>query len=254
MIEELFAWSRLDCLPAARRLGFRSEAAALQTRHRRLRSHWAPHLAHTRAALLESARAAAASPEPPSRAWIMGAGLLHDVPLPELLRQFERIDLVDVAFSPAARAAARRHPGRVVCTPLDVTGVLDDLSADPARAAPAMPAQAWCASVNLLSQLPLLPGAALRKRGTDEQRIGQFARALQQTHVNALQRAAHACLLIEYAQTDPASGREVEVLLPAWPARLTDSGWRQIGQWQWLLNPAGETVQPQARAMQAWHR
>ena len=59
MIAELLAWWRIDCLPAARRLGYRREAAALVVRHRRLRDHWADHLAHTRAALRASARQAA---------------------------------------------------------------------------------------------------------------------------------------------------------------------------------------------------
>lgn len=252
MIEELIAWARLDCLPAAQRLGLRREAAALAVRHRRLRMHWAEHIAQTRAALLAAARLSAAAPAAPRRAWIMGAGLLQDVPLDELLGLFERIDLVDVCFGPAARAAAREHAGRVRCVPHDVSGVLEDLSRDPRLAAPPMPADAWCASVNLLSQLPLLPCAARLDDGRSEVEVERYGRSIQQAHIDALSRVQHACLIIEYAQT--RTDAPDEVLQPGLPDRLAVDGWAAGPRWHWALNPAGETIEPTGRAMQAWWR
>ena len=258
MIAELLAWWRIDCLPAARRLGYRREAAALVVRHRRLRDHWADHLAHTRAALRASARQAAEARDAPKRGWVMGAGLLHDVPLKDLLDCFERIDLVDVAFAPAAREAARRYPGRVACVMQDVTGLMADPSGaslrNPSEALPPLPGDAWCASVNLLSQLPLLPCAAWLRQGMAEPEVERRGRAIQQAHVEALQQAAHACLIIEYAQTHPPPGPADTPLLPGLPARLAASGWLQHDTWHWPLNPAGETELPEGRAMQAWSR
>lgn len=253
MIAELLAWWRIDCLPEARRMGYRREAAALVVRHRRLRRHWADHLARTRAALLASARQATCSRDAPKRAWIMGAGLLHDVPLTQLLDCFERIDLVDVAFAPAALDAARRHPGRVVCVMQDVTGLIADRSGD-STGAPPLPEGAWCASVNLLSQLPLLPCGTWLRQGMAEPEVERRGQAIQQAHVDALQQAAHACLIIEYAQTHPPPGPADMLLLPGLPARLAASGWLQHDTWHWPLNPAGETGLPEGRAMQAWSR
>ncbi len=252
MIEEAIAWARLDCMPAAQRLGLRREAAALAVRHRRLRTQWADHIAQTRAALLASARRSAAAPDTPRRAWIMGAGLLQDVPLRELLDLFETIDLVDVCFGPAARVAAREHAGRVRCRPHDVSGVLEDLSRDPQRAAPPMPADAWCASVNLLSQLPLLPCAALLDSGEAEAVVERYGAAIQQAHIDALGRVPHACLIVEYAQT--RTDAPDDVLLPGLPDCLIRDGWSAGPRWQWALNPAGETDEPSGRAMQAWWR
>lgn len=252
MIEELIAWARMECLPAAQRLGLRREAAALAVRHRRLRAQWADHIAQTRAALLASARRAAALPDAPRRAWIMGAGLLQDVPLRELLDLFETIDLVDVCFGPAARAAARRHRGRVRCARQDVSGVLEDLSRDPQRASPPMPADAWCASVNLLSQLPLLPCAALLNSGEAEAAVERYGTALQQAHIDALSRVPHACLIVEYAQTRATAPDEV--LLPGLQDRLIRDGWTAGARWRWALNPEGEADEPSGRAMQAWWR
>lgn len=252
MIEELIAWARLDCLPAAQRLGLRREAAALAVRHRRLRTHWAEHIAQTRAALLAAARLSAAAPDAPRRAWIMGAGLLQDVPLRELLDLFETVDLVDVCFGPAARAAVRKYSGRVRCVRQDVSGVLEDLSRDPLRAAPAMPADAWCASVNLLSQLPLLPCATLLERGEAESAIERYGAAIQQAHIDTLGRVPHACLIIEYAQTRASAPDEV--LLPGLPEHLVADGWAAGPRWHWPLNPAGETIEPTGRTMQAWWR
>lgn len=262
MIAELWAWWRLDCLPVAQRLGYRREAAALSVRHRRLRAHWADHLAHTRAALIESARACRTAPVAPKRAWIMGAGLLHDVPLTELLELFERIDLVDVTFSPAARAAARRYDGRVRCVMQDVSGMLAAPAREPLQAAPDMPPDAWCASVNLLSQLPLLPCSALLRQGLPEDEVERRGRAMQQAHVVALRGAAHACLIIEHAQTHvpknaknpPQTCLPDQLLLRGVPEQLAATGWTRGSCWHWSLNPAGETDLPEGRAMQAWSR
>ncbi|MFH1813280.1 MAG: hypothetical protein ABIF28_03825 [Pseudomonadota bacterium] len=251
MIAELFTWWRIDCLPAARRMGYRREAAALVVRHRRLRRHWADHLARTRAALLASARQATCARDAPKRAWIMGAGLLHDVPLAELLECFERIDLVDVAFAPAARDAARRYPGRVACVMQDVTGLIAHPSRD---ATPPLPDDAWCASVNLLSQLPLLPCSVWLQQGMAESEVERRGRTIQQAHVDALQQAAHACLIIERTQTHPPPGPADIDLLPGLPERLAASGWLQHDSWHWPLNPAGETELSEGRAMQAWSR
>ncbi len=254
MIAELIEWWQLDCLPAAQRLGYRREAAALSVRHRRLRTHWAGHLACTRETLTASARAACAGMHAPRRAWVMGAGLLQDVPLDALLELFERVDLVDVVFSRQARAAARAHPGRVACVMQDVTGLLSDLTRDPGQAAPSPPADAWCASVNILSQLPLLPCTALLRQGMSEAEVERRGRAMQQAHIVALERAAHACLIVEYAQTHPQPGPADETLLPELPAHLTNAGWHCERSWQWPLNPAGETDVPEGRAMQSWWR
>ena len=182
----------------------------------------------------------------------MGAGLLQDVPLQAVLELFDTVDLVDVCFGPAARAAAARYPGRVRCVAQDVSGVLNDLSCDPLQAAPAMPADAWCASVNLLSQLPLLPCAARLDRGDSDAGVERYGASIQQAHVDALGRVPHACLIIEYAQTRPHAPDEV--LLPGLPARLAAGGWSAGPHWHWPLNPAGETAEPSGRAMQAWWR
>lgn len=252
MIAELLAWARLDCLPAAQRIGLRREAAALAVRHRRLRTAWAEHLEHTQAALLASARKAAAAAHPPRQAWIMGAGQLRDVPLDGLLPLFERIDLVDVCFGPAARQAARIHPDLVRCLKLDLTGLLHDPLGDPGSAPPELPDDAWCASVNLLSQLPLAPCAARLSAGWSENRVERFGQALQRAHVDRLNAARHACLIVEHALTSP--GVDDEILLPGLPERLRANGWTMLDRWHWPLNPSGETERVEGRAMQAWHR
>lgn len=252
MIEELIEWARLDCLPVAQRMGLRREAAALTVRHRRLRAHWASHLQETRTAMLASARQALAAPAPPRTAFLMGAGQLRDVPLDALVPLFERIDLVDICFGPAARAAARRYPDRVRCVMKDVSGVLDQPLADPYGAVFQPPGKAWCASVNLLSQLPLAPCAAQLARGMDEQDVERYGRAIQDAHIAALNKADHAFLVIEYAQT--TEGRPDEVLVPGLPEHLASSGWRAGKTWHWPLHPPGERATVSGRIMQSWTR
>ena len=90
-----------------RNMGYVREMKALRARRNRCRAAWRPHLERTRALVLE----AAAQCERRRNALIVGSGLLYDVPLTELSRQFDSVVLVDMAAVIAvARPDARRRP------------------------------------------------------------------------------------------------------------------------------------------------
>lgn len=253
MLEELCHWLRIEATPAARQLGFRREAAALRTRHRRCAAAWRDHLWHTRAALLASAHLA--NPGTGGLALVLGAGLPRDVPWRELLTSFDEVVLADVVFHPEARAARRQSGGRVRLAAVDVTGCLARLTtpeprldarrrdADPALLALAQQAR-WVASVNLLTQLAHLPCAWLRAHGHDEQRIERFAVDIMQDHLALLEGvSAGVCLVAEEADrvygADGALVEEISrkaLLQPGSPG----SAWRQLKRWQWRVNPPGE--------------
>ncbi len=115
------AWIDYMSIPVPRHLrqmGCVRELRALRARRNRCQSAWHSHLEHTRAVILD----AAARCEQRRSALVVGSGLLFDIPLEALSRQFEIVVLVDIVHAWSVhRQAARLSNVRLL--PLDVTGV-----------------------------------------------------------------------------------------------------------------------------------
>ncbi|ATG91484.1 hypothetical protein MKLM6_3293 [Methylomonas koyamae] len=263
MIAEFIHYLGTRTNPGARRLGYAGEAAALEARHRRCREAWLPHLAATRAALLRAAELA----HPNSGdALLVGGGSVHDLPLAELMDRFDRIVLLDIAFGVEARRLAKRWPKRLRLCRHDVTGIVDWLakhrSLPPAEllSRPVLPQldipPGWVASVNCLTQLPLLPLNYLAGRIVDESVLDAFGRALVQGHLHWLQAwRVPICLVteVEDRQFDRdgvlTSGTDYRALLQGF---TTDAA--RIGRWPWLIHPPGELAdgRHESRIVEAW--
>ncbi|MDT4329490.1 hypothetical protein ACQE3E_05915 [Methylomonas sp. MED-D] len=250
MLEE--AWHYLGtraASPAARRLGYVREAAALETRHRRCRDAWQPHIQATRAALLTSAdRLETAG----GTALIVGGGIARDLPLADLLTRFQQVVLLDIVFGRATRRLARRWPGRVGCCYWDVTGTVEWLAErrrippDVLVSRPSHPElsakPAWVASVNCLMQLPLMPIAWLATHGIGEADLEAFGQRLVEAHLDWLTAwQVPCCLITEVCDTtyDAAgqrlSGNDYRPLLARLPATAS-----LAAQWEWFISPPGE--------------
>ncbi|MBF0167226.1 MAG: hypothetical protein HQL45_06295 [Alphaproteobacteria bacterium] len=90
---------RRESWPAVR------EQAAILSRFRRHQAAWEPHLAASRSVILEAIQHCSMR----DRAVILGSGLLLDVPIEELCRQFAQVVLVDLHHPAPARRMGRRH-------------------------------------------------------------------------------------------------------------------------------------------------
>jgi hypothetical protein len=168
MLAEALRWLLTPCPKTARCLGHLAESVAIESRARRCQAAWAPHLQHSREALLASASHC----EQHRVALVLGSGPLLDVPLAELAARFEAVWLVDLVHPLVARWQVRLYPN-VRLIEHDVTECLGDLISGPPldldRLAGRVPRRFldepridWVASLNLLSQLPYLPGRWLR--------------------------------------------------------------------------------------------
>lgn len=237
MIGEALAWLATPCPPLARRLGLLSESVAISARHRRCRTAWAPHLAASRAAILE-----AVGRTPVRRkVVVMGSGALFDVPLAELAAAFREVVLVDLVHPWRARRLAVRFPNVTRVTD-DVTGALDAcLAGGLPRPRPFAllddPEVDLAISLNLLSQLPLAPVRRLDGR-VAEAALAGFAQDLVRGHLADLERTRAATLLVadvERVVTDQA-GRVLErtSLIADLPEPAADRSW-----W-WDIAPAPE--------------
>ncbi len=122
MLAECLTFLTTPCPWRLRRLGYLGQVIGTQSRFRRCRSAWAPHLENCRRTILEAARSVADR----RKATVLGSGLLLDVPLAELAATFKEVALVDVLHMRSARRAAARFPN-VRLVEADVSGVIAGL-------------------------------------------------------------------------------------------------------------------------------
>ena len=203
------AWLDYLAVPVplhVRQMGYVRELRALRARQNRCREAWRSHLEHTREVVLE----AAARCERRRNALVVGSGLLFDIPLEELGRRFESVVLVDIVHAWSVHRQAARF-SNVRLLPLDVTGVVERCHALARRRAPAPPPQRpvdclvgedfdLVASVNVLSQLPVVPNGYMsrRIRSLTEADTREFSRALVVSHLDWLSSfPGIACLVTD---------------------------------------------------------
>ncbi len=250
---------------AARRLGYAREIAAIEVRHARLADAWRSHVSQTRSALAQAAESAR---NPEGIALILGAGVMHDLPLSDFEQHFSETWLVDIAFSPATWSAARRSKGRLRCVHCDTTGIVDAIAERPrdlvdlviATGLPLAPPErlSFIASVNCLTQLPLLPAAWLLRHGVDDDKAERIAERLMLAHLEQLATpGVPACLISERA--DARMARDAQCVartdyMPLIAPALADLGAIERAQWTWQVHPAGELPrgESEARTVSVW--
>lgn len=187
LLLDFFEYLTTPCSWLARSMGFLTSSLQVQARYRRCRGAWEPHLVETRRVILD---AALLCPEQ-RNAVIFGAGLLHDIPLRELSAMFREVTLVDIVFPWSSRLAARRFQN-VRLIEADATETLHLISRE--RAAPLPHSQPtrflddraldFTVSVNLLSQLPVIPKRYLRRKASAA--LETWSRDLQAAHLDYL--------------------------------------------------------------------
>jgi hypothetical protein len=250
---------------AVRRLGYAREAAALEARHRRCRAAWSEHLCATQSALLHAADRAA---NRHGTALVVGAGVIHDISLQDLLACFGAVWLVDLAFTRQTRASARAMGPRVRCLQADVSGVIGVLSEGraplssiplPNRLPLPLPENlAWIASVNCLTQLPLIPAARLIRLGRSDAEVEAFGRTIMVRHIEMIGSAGvPACLISEIEDSRwGLRGRILEKTdyRPVLEPVLESHGATSFAQWDWPVHPPGELPggESELRRVVAW--
>ena len=242
------AWLDYLAVPVprhVRQMGYVRELRALRARRNRCRNAWHPHLEHTREVLLE----AAARCERHGSALVVGSGLLFDVPLEELSRQFGSVVLVDIVHAWSVHREASRF-SNVRLVPLDVTGAVERCHALARRRSPApLPQRSvecfvgerfdLVASVNVLSQLPVVPNGYMsrRIRSLTEAQTREFSRALVTNHLDWLcSFPGIACLITDLERLCYGDCGLVSREESLWGVALPEGG----RDWLWDLAPRPE--------------
>lgn len=231
MIAEAWAHLTTPCAQAPRALGYLREAIAVEARHRRHAAAWAPHLAATRAYIEQAAEAA-----PRGAALIVGSGSLFDVPVDALAEKFDRVVLADIVHLRSARHKTRHHDNvehRVV----DVTGCIESLYKHLRLSDESVPSVAGefalVVSVNMLSQLPILPMRWAEALGAPESLQTDLGRSVIDFHLAwAGTVGAHVITDVERIYTRGHDVEREDALLGAElpPGR----------EWIWQAAPGGE--------------
>lgn len=239
MIREWLTYLATPCPQPYRRMGFLRECVGIESRYRRNREAWAPHLARSRKLILAAAKAC----ESRDTVLIFGAGLLYDIPLTDLLADFKRVILADLLFMGPARRAARRIP-RLELVTLDVTGSLQALAEGRAEvSAPTAylddPSVSLVVSANVLSQLSIVPNEYLERRfGRGEAEGDALGRRLVAAHLEYLRTFACPVVLItdEARVIRDSAGTRVATVSALHDVPLPEGG----ESWNWEICPLGE--------------
>ncbi|MBX3454298.1 hypothetical protein [Ferrovibrio sp.] len=241
----LLEWLQLvgmRCDAPARKLGYARAQVGLWSRAKRCHAAWAQHHANTRSfieALLKDLPAG-------GNCWVLGAGLLEDLPLAALAAKFDHVLLADICFMRQVWHAAQAVPR---CEPrlFDATGVTAGLTGwhpgqplpEPAADLPLDDtAPSLVLSVNLLSQLPLLPLEWLERQGVGLSERQAYGRRILQAHLSALRALPCRVGLISdhrrifrnrAGEAVVSESAVLDITLP--PAET---------EWTWALAPLGE--------------
>lgn len=190
MFSNLFPFPTTHHPQYVRHMDYLAEAKAMKKRSERNRAAWRPHLEKTREFVLSAAEKC----ESRSKAVVLGAGLLLDLPLEELSKMFQEVALLDIVFLPEARKKAKAY-GNVMLVQHDVTNMAAKLHAnihqgirELPQASPTIPEinenTGLVVSLNILSQLWVIPRAyALAKlHDLDEEDVNDWCRQIVESH------------------------------------------------------------------------
>jgi hypothetical protein len=255
VLSELFTYLTTPCPRHVREMGYLYEAIAMRGRHRRRAASWKAHLENSRTAVL----AAAGACREHDAVVILGSGLLLDVPLDELSAAFRQVILVDIVHLRPARRQARRFVN-VRLEHYDVSTIAtrlfervkkgghdlpEPVTADFAFA----PAPSLVVSLNILSQLPVIPSRFVRRYlpAVGDEALQAWSRRIVRAHRAGLAAlACEVCLIADYAYAQESREGSRETGSTLFGLDLPEPQTR----WRWPIAPRGELSRHYARELE----
>src|SRR5262245_26856021 len=186
-----------------REMGYKRELFGIRPRWRAWGWAWEPHCERTRRMLLASVGRCPRR----RKAILFGTGFLHDVPLEEISRSFEKVVLVDLLHPYSVRGKSKRF-GNVDLIEADVSETAEAVWQSIEHGSRPLPPSRphlflgddevdFVASVNLLSQLPCMPEQYLKRwRLHTPEQIDAYCRDAVEAHLAYLKMLPGVVALI----------------------------------------------------------
>ena len=228
-----------------KKMGYARELKNLRIRRQRCHTAWQPHLERTKSLILEAAECCTQR----NTVLIIGSGLLFDIPLTELSKRFREVILVDILHLRQVHRIIDSY-SNVRLHRLDITGIVKEVHAITSSGMPLKVPDFkpqfflsdrvdLVASVNIVSQLPVLPNGYVYKklRSSNSEWVKKFSRQLVINHLDWLASfTGNVCLISDlerlYCDGDTVLKREKSL----WGVELPTG--RQ--EWEWNLAPRPE--------------
>lgn len=245
MLKELLKHLSTPAPEHIKALGYLKELIAIEARYRLCKSGWDSHIKHTKETILSCIDLC------PDRhkALIIGSGNLIDLPLAELCSAFEHVVLVDIYHMPELKKVCNVF-SNISLVSADVTGIAlklydskpkpEGLLPEPLAYIPQSDDASLVVSLNILSQLPIVPSYFLTdKLKWDEEsaKLKAWQRDIMQSHYDALNNLnCTVCLISDWMMLYKAKdGSTIESHITA--PILQDI--QANKQWDWLIAPLG---------------
>ena len=239
MLIELLKFYTTSCPGYVRDMGYLKEEIATEARYSRLVDAWQPHLGNTKKEIIQSTKKCQKN----NRALIFGSGHLFDIPLAELSQSFSEVVLVDILHpKKVKKIAAEMKNVRLVDA--DITCAMSALHTNHNALLESQPNLFldeefdFVASVNLLSQIPVIPNKWLRKKRVGDALVYGYCKHLVEAHLDYLKKFSGQKLLItdtEFIARDN-EGQIIAQESALYNVDLPDSE----QSWTWNIAPAPE--------------
>ncbi|MCW9035763.1 MAG: hypothetical protein OQJ97_16205 [Rhodospirillales bacterium] len=242
MILEWFEYMKTSCPKHLRAMGYLRELIGIQSRFKRRKEAWNPHLTNCKKSILK----AALQCDKHDRILIIGTGLWYDIPVDELCATFKEVVFADILHLPKIVKKARRYKNLSLIA-MDATGITEKLYQavkthdDPFEI---QPIPIWdkdydlVVSLNLWSQLPVLQWEFLASRTKmSEEELDWFCEKVIVDHLAFLKSfPGQVCLIADYHREAYENGKVTEIrdTLRGVPFPPHDD------QWVWDIAPKPE--------------
>ncbi len=240
MIAELFHYLTTPCSWRMRKWGYLSESIGISSRYRRCQKEWQPHLSRTQEKIVQFLQA-----HPELRSVLFcGSGAGLDIPWSSReLQRFERIVLVDLIHPWSIRWKGVKD-SRMELHSVDLSGVIEGVEKGGIFPEPVIdwsPKFDLVVSLNLLSQLPIVPLEQMERRlpTASEKELTRWAQRIQQSHLEKISEWGKFQLVISDIQEIwlNRAGEIVERQDPWYGAHWFDPE----EEWEWRISPLGES-------------
>ena len=230
MIIELFQSLFTSCPFSVRKMGYLTELIAIGARYKRQDIYWSSHLRNSKHYILKEAKKS----EKKDIINVIGAGILLDIPLDELAKEFKTVNLIDIVFLPILKKKIRYY-NNVNCIQCDVSGVVEEVYKNKKECSPQivnLPKADVTVSANLLSQLPLLPMEYLNSENNN------WGKEIIEKHIELIKRCSPLSILIcetnqLYKDKSSHTLEDNDMMLGAVLPAPQD-------EWTWQIAPLGE--------------